>query len=138
MIRHSIGCAAVAAALVLSGCGSIVSGRTQLINVASNPAGATVYVAQKKEVAGQMTVTNKVAVGVTPLTVTLARKDAALFVEKDGYVPVEVPLTTKMNPWMWGNILLTSPLSTSIDTSTGASREYDPGEFMIDMKPVAK
>ena len=83
-------------------------------------------------------VTNKVSVGVTPLTVTLSRKHGALFVEKEGYVATEVALTTKMNPWVWGNILLTSPLSTSIDTSTGAANEYDPGEFMIDLKPLAK
>ena len=61
----------------------------------------------------------------------------AINVEKAGFTPTEVALTTKMNPWMWGNILLTSPLSTSIDTSTGASREYDPGEYMIDLQPAA-
>lgn len=68
----------------------------------------------------------------------MSRKHGALFVEKEGYLAAEVSLTTKMNPWMWGNILLTSPLSTSIDTSTGASREYDPGEYMVDLQPASK
>ena len=134
MTRFSAPLATLAAALVLSGCASINSGTTQQVKVSSNPAGATVLVALKKD----GVVTNKVAVGVTPVTVTLSRKHGALFLEKEGYVATEVPLTTKMNPWMWGNILLTSPLSTSIDTSTGAAREYDPGEYMVDLQPVAK
>jgi hypothetical protein len=134
MTRFPQALAVAATAVALSACASIKSGTTQNVKVASNPAGATVYVAVKKD----GVVSNKVAVGVTPLTVTLSRKHGALFVEKEGYVATEVALTTKMNPWMWGNILLTSPLSTSIDTSTGASREYDPGEYMVDLQPVAK
>lgn len=139
MIRFSPAIAAAVAALLLSGCGSMMSGTTQQVKVDSNPPGATVYVGLKKTASdGQTSVTNKVAVGVTPLTVTLSRKHGALFVEKAGFVSTEVPLTTSMNPWMWGNVLLTSPLSTSIDTSTGASNQYDPGEYMIDLQPTAK
>ncbi|RSZ56858.1 hypothetical protein HF313_05745 [Massilia atriviolacea] len=131
--------AVAAAALALTGCGTINSGTTQQVQVSSNPAGATVYTALKTtDSQGQVSITNKVAVGTTPLTVTLSRKHGALFVQKAGFVPTEVPLTAKMNPWMWGNIALGSPLSTSIDTSTGASREYDPGEYMIDLQPVAR
>lgn len=132
MIRTTLAIILAAAAFALTGCASIQSGTSQHVKVSSNPAGATVYVALKKD----GIVSNKVAVGVTPLTVNLSRKHGALFVEKEGYVATEVALTTKMNPWMWGNILLTSPLSTSIDTSTGASREYDPGEYMVDLQPV--
>ena len=134
MKRFTQALAAAAITLALSGCASIQSGTSQNVKVSSNPAGATVYVALKKD----GVVTNKVAVGVTPLTVTLSRKHGAVSVEKEGYTPVEVSLTTRMNPWMWGNILLTSPLSTSIDTSTGASREYDPGEYMVDLQAVTK
>lgn len=134
MNRFSSTIAIAATALALTGCASIQSGTTQQVKVSSNPEGATVYTAVK--VNG--VVSNKTAVGVTPLTVTLSRKHGALFVEKEGYVPTEVPLTTKMNPWVWGDILLTSPLSTSIDTSTGAAREYDPGEYMVDLPAVTK
>ncbi|QNA87776.1 PEGA domain-containing protein [Massilia sp. Dwa41.01b] len=134
MNRFSSTIAIAATALALTGCASMHSGTTQQVKVSSNPAGATVYTAIKKD----GVVSNKVAVGVTPLTVTLSRKHGALFVEKEGFVATEVQLTTRMNPWVWGDILLTSPLSTSIDTSTGAAREYDPGEFMVDLQPVAK
>ena len=138
MPRLSHTLALACAALALSGCASMKSGTTQQVKIASNPPGATVYTAMRTESNGQYSVTNKVAVGVTPLTVTLSRKHGAVMIEKDGYVPVDVALTTKMNPWVWGDILLTSPLSTSIDTSTGAAREYDPGEYVVDLKPVAK
>ena len=101
MIRFSPTLAAAVAALALSGCASIQSGTTQQVKVSSNPAGATVYIALKKD----GVVTNKTAVGTSPLTVTLSRKHGALFVEKEGYVPAEVPLTTRTNPWMWGNVI---------------------------------
>lgn len=143
MIRFSLkftpAYAVVAAALALAGCGTMNSGTTQQVQVSSNPPGATVYTALKSaDSQGQISVTNRLAVGVTPLTVTLSRKHGFLYLEKAGYKPTEVPLTTKMNPWMWGNIVLGSPLSTSIDTSTGASREYDPGEYMIDLQPATR
>lgn len=130
--------AAAGAALALSACASMQSGTTQEIKISSNPEGAAVYV-------GHRTMENKVPgivnhqhVGVTPLTLRLSRKSGAIELRKPGFEPVLVPMTTKMNPWVWGDILLTSPLSTSIDTSTGAATEYDPGEYMIDLTPVNK
>lgn len=138
MTRVSTYLALACSAIAFSGCASMNSGTTQQVKIASNPAGATVYVAVKTLDNGKPTISNKVAVGVTPLTVTLSRKHGAVFIEKDGYAAEEVPLAKKMNPWVWGDILLTSPLSTSIDTSTGASQEYDPGEYIVDLKPVAK
>ncbi|MFP5391401.1 MAG: PEGA domain-containing protein [Gammaproteobacteria bacterium] len=138
MIRFTQRLAVASSIIVLSGCASMHSGTTQQVKISSNPEGATVFVAVKAEKNGQVSVTNKTAVGVTPLTVTLSRKHGAVFLEKEGFAPAEVALTTKMNPWVWGDILLTSPLSTSIDTSTGAANEYDPGEYMVDLKPAAK
>lgn len=117
---------------LLTGCASIVDGTTQTIEVDSNPQGATVYVSKRsKDVVG-----TKVEVGETPITVTIARKDGIIFLEKEGYEEEEVALVRTMNNWMWGNILLTSPLSTSIDTSTGASNEFDPHSYLVEMKPT--
>jgi hypothetical protein len=123
----------VAGALLLTSCASIQSGTTQLIKVSSNPAGATVYTATFKD----KVISNKGVVGVTPVSVALSRKDGIIILEKEGYEPIQLDMKTKMNPWVWGDIILGSMLSTSIDTSTGASREYDPGEYMVDLKPVA-
>ena len=122
--------------ILVTGCASIQSGTTQEVKVSSNPVGATVYIGTRSKEAPTV-MNNRVAVGKTPLTVRISRKDGAIAIENEGFEPVQVALVTKMNNWVWGDILLTSPLSTSIDTSTGAAYEYDPGEFMIDMKPVA-
>lgn len=130
--------AIVAAASALTACASMHSGTTQEVKITSNPVGATVYVGVASKKDDVTTMINKVKVGVTPLTVRLSRKSGAVELQKEGYATVQVPLHTKMNSWVWGDILLTSPLSTSIDTSTGAANEFDPGEYMIDMKPVTK
>jgi len=130
--------AAAVAALTLSACASMQSGTTQEVKISSNPAGAAVFVGHQKMENGKMSTFNMVQVGVTPLAVRISRRDGAIEVRNAGYEPALVPLVTKMNPWVWGDILLTSPLSTSIDTSTGAANQYDPGEYMIDMKPASK
>lgn len=130
--------AAAIGVAILSGCASIQSGTTQEVKIASNPVGADVYVALMTSKDDKVQYLNKVKVGVTPLTVRLSRKDGAVILEKQGYEQTVVPLNRKMNPWVWGDILLTSPLSTSIDTSTGAAHEFDPGEYMVDMKPAAQ
>ena len=127
--------AAAAGALLLGGCASMQSGTTQEIQVNSNPSGATVLIGN---LAKDGTPINMVAAGVTPLKVRISRKSGAITVEKAGYTGVNIPMTTKMNPWVWGDIALGSPLSTSIDTSTGAANEYDPGEYTIDLKPLGK
>jgi len=134
-MKHGLNLIAAAGAVLLTGCASMHSGTTQEIRVTSNPPGATVYTGVRSKTEPNV-ILNSTARGVTPLTVIISRKDGAIAVEKKGYVPVQLPLTTKMNPWVWGDILLTSPLSTSIDTSTGAANEYDPGEYMIDLKPI--
>ncbi len=119
---------------LLSGCASMQSGTTQEVKISSNPEGADVFVAVSKD----NQYVNKVKVGQTPMTVRLARKDGVVILEKDGFQQTVVPMNRGMNSWVWGDILLTSPLSTSIDTSTGAAYEYDPGEYMVDMKPATK
>lgn len=120
---------------LLSGCASMQTGTTQEVKISSNPEGADVYIAVLSK---DNQYVNKVKVGQTPLTVRVARKDGVVLLEKDGFQQTVVPMNRGMNPWVWGDILLTSPLSTSIDTSTGAAYEYDPGEYMVDMKPAAK
>ena len=120
--------------LLFTGCASIVSGTTQEIKVDSNPPGATVYVGEHMGA----NMKNKVAVGVTPMKVKISRKDGVIQLEKAGFEPAFVPLNSKMNPWVWGDVAMLSLLSTSIDSSTGANNEYDPGEYMVDLKPAAK
>ena len=135
MFRKSFTTLSLALTIVLglSSCASMQSGTTQLVKVNSVPEGATVYLlvrSKKGEVA------NKLQMGVTPIELRVARKDGVVLLEKEGYKPVEVPLQRKMNPWVWGDIALTSPLSTSIDTSTGAAQEFDPNEYLVELQAV--
>ncbi|MES2490160.1 MAG: PEGA domain-containing protein [Pseudomonadota bacterium] len=121
----------LASCCMLSACATIVDGTKQSIKIDSSPQGATVYTAVKDKNGNLI---NKAAVGVTPLSVTIPRKDGAVILEKGGYAAIEVPLNRGMNGWVWGDILLTSPLSTSIDTSTGAAKEYDPEEYLVQLQ----
>ena len=135
-MKFSLTLIAATAAIALSGCATIVSGTTQELKINSNPAGAVVYIGTMVTSNGQSTMVNRVAVGQTPMTVKIYRKDGGIMLEKPGYQPTQLPLTTRMNKWVWGDIAAGSLMSTSIDTWTGASREFDPGEFMVDMKPI--
>lgn len=112
------------------GCSSMMSGTQQEVKIDSFPSNAKVFKAVKDK---EGAIIDRVQVGFTPTTVSIARKDGVILLEKEGYQNAEVPLLRSMNPWMLGNILLTSPLSTSIDTSTGASNEYDPGEYTVEL-----
>lgn len=128
---------AIMASVVLASCASIQSGTTQAIKISSNPEGATVYTAKIKD--GVILQKSEAGVtGATPVKVLIARKDGVIILEKEGYESTRVDLKTTMNPWVWGDVILTSLLSTSIDTSTGAATEYDPDEYMVDLKPVSE
>ena len=119
---------------LLSGCASIVSGTHQEIKVASEPNGATVATGWETEKDGKKIMNGRAVAGVTPLTVSIARKDGMIEVSKEGYITQIIELKRGFNYWFWGNVALTSPLSSSIDTSTGAINEFKPGEYMISLQ----
>lgn len=124
----------LAAAMLASGCASIVDGTRQSVKVDSNPKGAEVYVTVMDDDA----IVSQTRAGVTPTTVALPRKDGVLVLKKEGYQDITVTPKRRMNGWVVGDILFLSLLSTSIDTSTGAAKEIDPNEFLVEMKPVTK
>ena len=120
----------------MSGCASLFGGGSnQLISIDSEPQGAKVTVGAKVKREGQSVMVNKIEYGVTPIEVSVPRKDGMILVSKEGYETQEVGLVRKMNPWVWGDIIATSPLSTSIDTSTGAAHQYKPGKYMVTLVP---
>lgn len=126
----------IAVMFLAAGCGTIVSGAKQEVTFDSDPTGATVMVGKKKTVDGKDIMFEAYNAGVTPLAVELWRKGSVVEISKDGYKTQVVELKTVMNPWVWGDIVLTSPLSTSIDTSTGASKEYKPGQYMVTLEKI--
>ena len=130
--------AVVTGIFLLSGCATIVSGTTQMIKVDSNPQGAQVFTATVKEKDGQKIYSDRKPAGVTPVTVAVERKDGAILVEKAGFDSVDVPLHRSLNNWVFGDVALLSLLSTSIDTSTGASNQFDPGQYLVELKATRK
>lgn len=98
--------AVLCASLLLSGCATIVGDDTQLVQVSSEPTGATFEI---KDEAGR-----SVARGTTPQSVTLAKSDGSYFgsksynvtFSKDGYLPVTQPIKASANGWYIGGNLL--------------------------------
>ncbi|MDQ5984604.1 MAG: hypothetical protein CSYNP_00299 [Syntrophus sp. SKADARSKE-3] len=129
----------VLAFCLLPGCASIVSGTHQEIKISSEPAGATVIIGWEEEKDNVKTMAGRtVAAGVTPVTVSISRRDGMIEVVKEGYKAQTVKLERGFNYWFLGNVALTSPLSSMIDSTTGALNEYKPGEYMVKLEPVSK
>lgn len=126
----------IVVALCISGCASIMSGTTQKVAIDSDPKGAKITIGEEKTQDGKKIMINSYYAGITPLTVAISRKDAMIELSKEGYKTQEVELQRGYNAWVWGDVLLTSLLSTSIDTSTGAWHEYKPGQYMITLVPA--
>lgn len=111
--------------LSASGCATVISGKSQEMTFTSVPDEATVSI-------------NGRVLGKTPLTVQLERdtKQAITF-EKEGYKPQTMALTTTLNNWFWGNILLlyAGPFGSTTDGSSGAMNEYSPSQYNVTLSP---
>ncbi len=112
--------------LMSTGCASIISGSEQEISLTSQPSGATVTV----EPGGQQ--------ATTPGTLLLKRKDGPyrLNFTLDGHEPYSVMLTTDMNGWVYGNLILGGIIGFLIDSSTGASTTLNPDEVNANLVKV--
>jgi hypothetical protein len=111
----------LAAALVSvsSGCASLVSGRHAEVAINSNPRDAYVTVHDKQ---GRM-----VAAAATPAVVTLKRGDGffrrasyTATIEKPGYQTAQLPIDSRLNPWIFGNVLFGGLVGLAVDPYTGA------------------
>jgi uncharacterized protein YceK len=110
----------VSAALLLSGCASIISGRTATVTIDSTPSNANVVIHDKhgKEVIATH----------TPARVELRRKDKYIWpakytatIDKPGYKTATVPIDSTVNPWVAGNIVLGGVVGLVVDNATGAA-----------------
>lgn len=108
----------------LWGCATIVSGTTQEMTFQSEPEGALVKVDGRP-------------LGKTPITIQLDRKSSqALSFELEGYKTINMPLTTTLEPWFWGNILIGGLIGSTTDGISGAIYEYSPSQYFVSMHPV--
>ncbi len=107
----------------ISGCASIVSGRDQTLTFNSEPDGATVTVAGR-------------TVGKTPLSVQINKgKQQSLTFEKEGYKTYTTQLSTTMDSWFWGNILIGGVLGSTTDGMSGAINEFSPDQYFVTLTP---
>jgi len=124
-MRRIVGLIVAVGVLLGSGCASIVSKSDWPVRVSSNPDGALCTVTDKTG-----TVISK---GVTPTILTLKSGDGyfksasyKLMFEKEGYQPASKELSTSLNGWYWGNIVLGGLIGMLIvDPATGAMWSLD-------------
>ncbi|MES1946133.1 hypothetical protein C84B14_02266 [Salinisphaera sp. C84B14] len=111
------------AASLSSGCATIASGTDQNVSFDSEPEGATVRVAGK-------------VIGQTPVSARLDKKDdQTVSFEMDGYRTVSQSMTTKTDPWFFGNILIGGLFGSTTDFASGAVYEYSPDQYFVTLPP---
>ncbi|PAJ70141.1 hypothetical protein CJF42_26090 [Pseudoalteromonas sp. NBT06-2] len=106
--------------IIMSGCSSIVSKSDYAVAINSNPGGSTFVITNR---AGQ-----KVESGITPSTVTLKSSSGyfkgetyTLVLNKKGFSEKTYTLTSSVDGWYFGNILLGGLIGMLIvDPATGA------------------
>jgi uncharacterized protein YceK len=103
--------------LLTSGCATIISGSRQTVRFSSTPENATILI-------------DEVEVGKTPFETRLARKrEYAVMIKLDGYLPYETKLTKTFNAWYIGNIAIGGLIGLIIDPITGAIYNLTPKEI---------
>src|SRR5262245_56317921 len=132
--------ACAVAALLTSGCATIVSRSTQTMTVTSVPEGATVSITNKSGVA--------VNSSNTPSTVTLKKgrgyfkpETYTLNFSKEGYKPIDITVRGEVNGWYFGNVIFGGLIGLlAVDPATGAMFTLRPKEVAatLDALKVAR
>ena len=102
------------------GCATIATGTTQLVTINSNVEGASIYL-------------DGVDIGKTPFTGEIKKNGKILKIEKDGYKPYSISLSTNLEGAFWGNIITGGTLGSITDFASGAAYAYAPSSFQIEM-----
>lgn len=126
-IRKTLGAAIAMAAILTSGCASIVGDSKYPVQVSSAPTGASFEITNKE---GKV-----VHSGNTPSTITLKSSHGyfkgetySLRFKKDGYPDKVVTLDSSVSGWYWSNILFGGVIGMLIvDPATGAMYKLPEG-----------
>lgn len=121
-----IGSLIVTVALLIEACATVVSGRTQKIEIRSEPPEVLVTAQPGGHHA------------TTPGSLTLPRLGSGyrLRFEKQGYAPLDIRLESSTNGWVWGNVLIGGLIGLMVDYTTGAAYEMSPAEVEARLTPV--
>lgn len=123
--RASIGSFTLIAAVVATGCATIVSGTTQLMTVNSNVDGADIYLDDNK-------------IGTTPYTGEVKKNRKTLRVELEGYQTETLALSKSLEPWFWGNIIIGGTIGSITDFATGAAFQYAPASYRVELQSAGQ
>lgn len=134
-ISLSFRAAAVGVAVVLSGCASIISGRTASVTIDSYPSHADVVIHDKH---GQEVIATH-----TPARVELRRKDKFIWpakytatITKPGYKTARVPINQTVNPWVVGNVVVGGVIGLAVDNATGAAWKPKVAAIHRELEPI--
>mgnify|MGYP001270172997 CR=1 FL=1 len=117
--RDALAALAGASVMVIAGCATIITGTDQSMTFNSEPEGATVIVAGK-------------TLGKTPITVQVPKdKNMSLTFEKEGYKSFTTQLSTTLQGWFWGNIVIGGFLGSTTDGISGAMHQYSPDQYFV-------
>lgn len=107
-IRHIMGVLSVVG--LATGCATVVGGsRDPKVEVTSNPPGATITVDGQPR-------------GVTPAVVELSRKsDHEVVIQQASFETAVVPVKRKLNPWVFGNVLIGGLIGVVVDVATDST-----------------
>jgi len=110
--------------VLISGCATIMEGKTQSVTFNSVPSGADVYL-------------NGRHLGKTPLSITIdkPKENGQLKFSKKGYKDIELVANKKMSSWLLGNIIFGGTFGTSTDYASGAMYEYEPNNYQVTLEP---
>lgn len=111
--------------VALSGCATITGGTgPQKIKVASNPPGATVIVDGRP-------------CAMTPTVLRLDRKvEHQILLEKEGYMAAEADLKPRINPWIFGNVVVGGLIGVVVDLATDSERSLSPSKVDVQLSPA--
>ncbi len=110
-------------AAMLGACASIMHGTSQEMTFQSSPEEVTVTVGGR-------------VLGKTPITSRLDKKaDQSVVFSKDGYKPLTMALTTSLDPWFWGNIVLGGFIGSTTDGINGSVNQYAPSQYFVTLTP---
>lgn len=122
LMKHSNLLILLSLVLSFAGCSTVISGKTQTVTFQSTPAGASVTI-------------NGATVGVTPISTMIEKKSGqTLTISKEGYKTFTTSMTTSLDPWFWGNIVIGGVLGSTTDAATGAMHQYAPSQYMITLE----
>ena len=119
--------AAATAAILSSGCASVIRGFSPAgIQIRSDPGSARILLDGDD-------------VGMTPKTILPSnRGEHTLRLEKDGYRPVETTVVKSVDHWVWGNLLIGGLIGITVDSVDGHWSKCRPNEWDVVLMPTSE